>query len=161
MLTEDKIRKFINESNAIEGIYREATASELEEFRRFMALDEITVADMERFVSVYQRGAKLRDRKGMNVQVGNHIPPSGDITVRTRLMDCLTNANVKKRLGEGERHAFKIHCVYEALHPFMDGNGRAGRMLWAWMMGERALALPFLHMFYYQSLQYWQGGYNG
>jgi hypothetical protein len=63
---------FIKESNHIEGIYREPTKAEIEEFHRFMALDEIAIRDMIQFVSVYQPGAELRERPGMNVRVGRH-----------------------------------------------------------------------------------------
>ena len=47
-------------------------------------------------------------------------------------------------------------CRYETLHPFMDGNGRSGRILWAWQMIEHniapGLSLGFLHAYYYQTL---------
>jgi len=38
----------------------------------------------------------------------------------------------------------------------MDGNGRTGRAIWAWQMqrlGRDPFALPFLHRFYYQTLE--------
>ena len=133
---------FICESNHIEGIHRDPTEGEIEEFERFMGQDEITLADMIQFVSIYQPDAELRDRPGMNVTVGGYHPPAGCISVKTRLMDILSDAK------KGD--PFAIHLRYERLHPFMDGNGRSGRMLWMWMMREAPLG--FLHTFYYQTL---------
>ena len=58
---------------------------------------------------------------------------------------------------DGQASPYDVHCEYEDLHPFMDGNGRTGRALLAWMMirrkgWESTFALPFLHRWYYQSL---------
>lgn len=140
---------FVRESNRIEGIKREPTFDEMEAYLRFMAQDKITLADMIEFVSVYQPDAELRERRGMNVMVGGYFPPVGDITIRTRLEDLLTDANTP---FDRQKAAFNIHKRYESLHPFMDGNGRSGRMLWMWMMQDAPLG--FLHTWYYQTLAY-------
>lgn len=144
---------FIRESNRIEGIKRNPTEAEIEEYRRFMAQDEIAVKDMIAFVATYQADARLRDRQGLNVFVGNHVPPAGGITIKTRLMDILDAANRMRKMFKSraiESSAYDIHHRYEQLHPFTDGNGRSGRMLWMWMMQDAPLG--FLHHWYYQSL---------
>jgi hypothetical protein len=143
----ERILAFITESNRIEGIHRAPTDAEIEEYRRFMAQDEITLQDMIQFVSVYQPDAELRERPGMNVRVGRYYPPVGDITIKTRLLDILGIANRNR----GDKSiAHQVHVKYEKLHPFMDGNGRSGRMLWMWMMEDAPLG--FLHTWYYQTL---------
>lgn len=131
---------FIRESNYIENIHREPTKEEIDEFNRFMNLSQITVEELEKFVSVYQSEAKLRDQYGLNVKVGRYLPPFGGPEIRESLKNILKNSD-----------AFKTHIEYEKLHPFTDCNGRSGRMLWAWQI--RDFSRGFLHLFYYQTLQ--------
>src|SRR4051794_17412382 len=95
----------IRESNGIESKFHEPTDAEIEEYRRFMAQDEIILRDMLQFVSVYQPDADLRDRPGMNVTVGDHYPPAGHIAVTTRLLDILADAK------EGD--PYRIHVRFE------------------------------------------------
>lgn len=139
--------KFIEESNRIEGIKRKPTAAEIEEFQRFMAQDSLSIDDLIQFVSVYQPGALLREKEGMNVRIGNYYPPLGNPNLREWLQDIVDKANRNK---SDKRIAYQVHIEYESLHPFMDGNGRSGRMLWMWMMCDAPLG--FLHTFYYQTL---------
>lgn len=137
-------RDFIIESNRIEGILREPSEAEIAEYARFMARPGIEIADLMQFVSVYQPGAELRDRSGLNVIVGKHRPPPGGPYVR------FTLAEILRDVLSNPSSAYATHLRYETLHPFTDGNGRSGRMLWMWQM-QRA-PLGFLHTFYYQTL---------
>lgn len=141
----DKL-SFIRESNHIEGITREPLPAEIEEFDRFMALEEITLIDLIQFVKVYQPDAVLRDRIGLNVMVGCHVPPMGGPDIKEDLIEILLNVE------RSWSSSFKTHCAFETLHPFTDGNGRCGRMLWMWQMRETPFS--FLHHFYYQSLTF-------
>ena len=143
MITNKEI-DFVIESNRIEGIKRPPTGEELEEFERFMKLSIVTAKEMIAFVKVYQPDAVLRNRSGLDVRVGNYYPPKGSPTILGRLESILQDAHSIKH------NAFEIHQAYEALHPFTDGNGRSGRMLWMWMMQDAPLG--FLHTWYYQSL---------
>lgn len=146
---------FIIESNRIEGILRPPTYEERAEFTRFAALREVTIDDLVAFVSVYQPNAKLRATNRVpGVRVGNHIaPPSGpEIVAALEELCQRANANGGRQNmpREASREAYAVHLAYETLHPFTDGNGRSGRMLWRWMMCEAPLG--FLHKFYYQTL---------
>lgn len=143
----DSDMDFIRESNAIEGITRNPTLPEIAEFERFMALDRILITDLCHFVSVYQSGAALRVREGLNVRVGNYFPPKGGPAIGYGLANLLESLPDKRGICAD---AYTIHQAYEALHPFTDGNGRSGRMIWRWMLPNDPLG--FLHRFYYEAL---------
>ncbi len=147
MIDERRLREFIRESNRIEGIDREPTEDEIKVVGAFVEFPAVDIMDLQAAVSVFQPGARLRANQGMDVRVGNYIPPRGGPEIRTRLENLLTHMH---------KHApHAVHCSYEDLHPFTDGNGRSGRLLWLWMMVKRDGQMPpldFLHQFYYQTL---------
>lgn len=146
VLTEKNIIKFIEESNLIESIIRQPTTEEITEHKRFVGLEKVTVADLEQFVGIYEPNAKIRNKAGLNVKIGDYVPLKGCMEIITELEKILSNVTAK--------NSFDTHMAYESLHPFTDGNGRSGRALWAWQINRlRGFHPPiFLQLFYYQSL---------
>jgi hypothetical protein len=137
------VRAFVRESNDIEGIYRVPYEWEIAAHHMILNAPELTVDHLEEFVAAVQPGARLRDKPGFNVRVGDHIAPPGGPEIRIRL----------RKLLRSKGTPFHVYCEYENLHPFTDGNGRSGRALWLRMMGgpERAPS-GFLRSFHYQAL---------
>jgi len=142
------LARFVEESNRIEGIHRPPTDREIDAHVRFLAYGELSVAELEEFVQDVA-GVPLRRALGQDVRVGPHLPPPGGPGIETRLKGILAD------IWNGDLTPYQAHIEYETLHPFLDGNGRSGRALWAWHMnfdGHDPFALPFLHRWYYQSL---------
>lgn len=139
---------FVQESNRIEGIFKNDVTVEFEAHERFLRLDRVTIGDLVVLVDALQPGAVPRFTQGRDVRVGNHVPVRGGPHVTQYLQRILDEANEK------QSSPWASHVEYEILHPFTDGNGRSGRALWLWHMGgiDRA-PLGFLHHWYYQSLQ--------
>lgn len=144
---------FVVESNKIEGIDREPLQKEINMHIEFTNRDVITPNHLIKFVNVYESGAKLRDKFGMDVRVNNHKPIAGNPNMRDKLFELLKSWKSKT--------PYELHTEYEMLHPFTDCNGRSGRVLWAWHMNQlienrhylTGYPLGFLHHFYYQALE--------
>lgn len=143
--TEDKLIDFMCENLMIEGICRRPTDTELGATADFL-MGQGTFDDVIRLQSVYAPDQPLRDRFGMNVRIGRSRPIGGTPLMRDHLAEVLKIAM-----------PYPLHVAFEVLHPFMDGNGRTGRTLWALAMlrtGQDPFALSFLHRFYYQTLEH-------
>lgn len=141
---------FVEESNRIEGITRPPTDHEIRVTDNFIRLRRVEMSDLAALVSMLA-DAEPRFQPGMDVRVGSHTPPRGGPEVEHQLAELL------EWMHDGRLTPYEAHRAYETLHPFMDGNGRSGRALWAWhMLRSRTNpfgGLSFLHRWYYQSLE--------
>ena len=156
VLKEKVLRKFIIQSWSIEGYKIGGDALDealLAHKTLFNTIEKNTSFAIQEFCGQY--GGKLRDKIGLNVRVGNHVPPEGgpDLKVRfENLCDDIDRMNANETIVE-------FHKRYETLHPFTDVNGRSGRAILFWQMDRignyeyLALENSFLHFWYYQSLR--------
>lgn len=143
--------QFAKESNEIEGI-REAHRhrTHYHALSKFLEHELITVVELERFVRTVEPKAFLRTKDSHRVWIGGKEAPKASIS-QSNLVNLLIDVN------EGHRtDPWTVHCEYEEIHPFIDGNGRSGRALWLSMMIQKGydLRYGFLQMFYYQTLSH-------
>lgn len=80
--------------------------------------------------------------RNCDVQVGGQVKLSQDEiqpAIESWLQDVATTLVVEK---DADRNIIRDHITYEEIHPFIDGNGRTGRMFLNW---ERLqMKLPIL-----------------
>lgn len=143
-MTNEDILKFLQESNAIEGVY---DADSL--FQAFVAW-EYLVEQEKLSIKVILKTHKIlmlhqpihSDQKGYlrycDVMVGIRICPS-HLKVRE-----LMEKWIKSYSDIGVNPKF-AHIEFEKIHPFIDGNGRIGRIIMNWHRIKKGLPILIIH----------------
>lgn len=150
LMERQKLLSFLIESNRIEGIMDgEEARSLMGVATTFLCKDRLTVSDVTQLAQLIDPAIRLRDKPGLNVRISSgYVPPPGGAEIADNLKLILVMANEAV-------DPVKVHHEFESLHPFTDGNGRTGRLIWLWQMVNQhdyGMGLGFLHMWYYQSL---------
>jgi fido (protein-threonine AMPylation protein) len=132
---------WIRESNLIEGIDdpREDERCERawKELQRKKWNQETILWLHKRIMWVLNRKIAGQYRY-CNVQVGSHVAVNWD-EVPGQMMAWIWNAKYAHERGEEEIK--KYHVEFERIHPFVDGNGRTGRMIMNWQRKKGGLEL--------------------
>ena len=136
------IRKYIKSSNAIEGITSE---EEIEQsllawayLEQLDVLKHVDIMRIQKIITLHQDNLKPSDRgwyRGMggnitNVQVGGRIAPDYSL-VEDLMKNWLYDVP--------EMTPLTAHIRFESIHPFTDGNGRTGRMLYWFICKKRGM----------------------
>jgi len=151
-MKDDIIKEFIKESNAIEGVYDEKENKQSLLVWNYLTgnffLTPKVVLEthhilMQNLLPEYEKGFFRRDYVMVNGRLG--IDPDDILSsisrwaerVRDDILGLVDGSNEQKEGILKQRH-----IEYEKIHPFIDGNGRTGRMFMNWQ--RLRMGLPIL-----------------
>ena len=142
----NELTEFLDHSNRIEHVYeKEALVDARKAWDYLIEKNLITVNCvfeahrilMERFLDEKEAG-KMRM---CNVMIGNNLCP--DHTLVAGLFE-----DWRKNSGDAntEESIEEAHVKFEKIHPFVDGNGRIGRIILNWQRIKAKLSILIVHV---------------
>lgn len=146
-----KLTEFLEHSNAIEGVYDNDSLFDAERaWDYLMGVEKLTINVILQTHKILMKRQPLREDevgffRRVPVWVGQHemLNPYKILdALEIWLDDVETSLRVPGRLG----HNMKLdHIEYERIHPFVDGNGRTGRLFLNWARVQVGLPLLIIH----------------
>jgi len=151
---EGLIGKFLIESNLIENEdSREATEDALLAWKYVEGLDQIATKDvLEIHRILMKRLRKDIAGKWRNCEVyigGFRKDNLGPVVFENKVQEALVWVNAPHN-HDNEEYARRCHVMFENIHPFEDGNGRVGRILYNWQRLKLDLPVHVIHADYFE-----------
>jgi Fic family protein len=141
---DNDIEEFLKESNAIEDVHDEDSLQQaLYAWNYLKNVKKLSVHDIlktHKILMLHQPGLRPNEKGYLRivpVYIANHEALNASI-IPTTLANLVMNINdiVDHTKNESiiflERIIKEHHVKYEKIHPFVDGNGRTGRMIMNW-----------------------------
>lgn len=146
----DWLRDFVVSSNAIEGIFRDSPSlrREVDAVEAFLQSYTLGSHELLALVGVLQPEARIRT-EGEGIVVGSHVAPPGGKHMLLQVVEILL------AVQDNDANPIMTYMAWQHLHPLTDGNGRTGRVLYAWQVIRWYGVLPrrnFLEEFHYETL---------
>lgn len=150
--TANEIETFLLESNAIEGEYSDSALEDAQDAWKYaISLELLNVGDFLRIHQLLMK--RLRpDIAGKyrtcDVWIGgNKRKYFGQEVLESQLSEVAGMIMNSFRLEDSDRiDACKnTHVLFETVHPFEDGNGRTGRIIYNWHRLKLGLPLHIIH----------------
>lgn len=135
---EPAMIEFLKESNAIEGIYDNPSLEQaILAWEYLMNEDVLTVSVILKTHKILMNNQRLQsNHKGYfrdcNVRVGNWVAMTHHMVGPSMQQWCFEAMRAYPAIDP-----IALHIQYEKIHPFVDGNGRTGRMFMNWMFMKR------------------------
>lgn len=155
MINRQEELLFLEQSNAIEGVYDGASLLDAfkawQYIRKHRTLNLWNIRNTHYLLMKHKTDIPKQDIGAFRTQpvwIGGHeahhwatIVPSLTrwITKVNELIRSKVSPDVAEPLIKSD------HVVYEGIHPFIDGNGRTGRMFYNWQRLKAGLPIHVIH----------------
>lgn len=144
--------EFLKESNAIEGVYDEGSLQQaLYAWSYIKDKEKLTVGDVLKTHKILMLHQNIQpDERGYfrkcEVFVGGQYGLNFK-KIREAMDEWieLMNTNQHSELMTDEEISKELHIKYEKIHPFIDGNGRTGRIFMNWWRIKNGLPILVIH----------------
>jgi len=134
----DDVETFLKESNAIEHVYDDESLADAKDAWKFlMSQDVLSLSVVRETHKLLMRNKNLEpkyigDFRDCPVYVGNRMCPPAYVVAPLMWEWTLSSMRTYPTVD-----AKYLHVRFEKIHPFIDGNGRTGRMFMNWTRLKR------------------------
>lgn len=160
---EPKVIEFLQQSNYIEGEYDSESFNDAVEAWKFL-IDKrhLTAGYVLKAHGILMKSRILEEKyKGAFRDVGVRVgcrtcPPADEVPERTeRWFNHINSTDFESADNKTKEDIIKqMHIDFEHIHPFVDGNGRIGRMILNWQRVKNGLPILVINEGYEQREYY-------
>lgn len=143
--------EFIIESNLIEGVESgEAVRDSYEAWKFALTQDKLTIKNILKIHKLVMENLNPRIAgriRNVNVMVGGRKCPNS-IVVHELFEEWVDNMPViLKDMTDTDKEVVckEVHITFEHMHPFEDGNGRVGRIIYNWQRVKSGLPIHIIY----------------
>lgn len=157
-MNKTTIEKFIVESNAIEGVFgTTALNTSLKAWAHLSKVKIITPKDVKKVHSIlmaedvswsepHLKKKYIGVFRDCPVYIGGRAAMDS-MFIEGAIQSWCSGMNMRGTEGEENKVGLSkdLHVEYETIHPFVDGNGRTGRMFMNWERLKNGLPILIIH----------------